>query len=1310
MRHWKRILFYFFFTCSLLFVGSSVWYLNSDGFQSRLLRSIEETASHQTGGRCRISSLQIHWFPPTLELHRFQLQKQDAEKAPPLLRVADISIQPGMAALFGRPRLRSVVLHSPEIQIEVNPDGTNNLPRPPKASADVDLFKIIIDRLTISRGNLAWNQQQWALETTLRSFSLGARYQAYPQSYHADLAYEGAHLKWEKYEWDCGLVLSLDVLENRLQIQKSSLIFSSAHLDFQGAVDNWHSPSGRILLNARLPVQILRPLYPRQFLRGQFALTGALLLEQGAWQSTGELEGHDVAVDIAQIAQFSCHYDATPREIRFDKIFIAGMGGRMEGQFRLESPLAIRHYQGDLKFQGIDLFALGRIAGFSQYNIAGNLQGELKASWGDQWKDFTGTGDLTVTPPVTLSDQLISPQSIPLGGRLTFSVKQWISTFTNSFLQLPHTRLGFHGSLSAAQVSNLALDFESRDLGDLSCLGLSLQGQASFRGAASGTFNDPHLSGVLQAESLSWDRWSMDRLKARLSATRQDITLMEGVLQNQHSQLNLQGRLGLTPALIPGLRDLDLKLTYHQAQLESLFLIMGVTPPISGNITGTCRLTGEYPNLELAGDSEILQVVVAGQPFDSGCFRFQGTPDHLQLPQFHFKAGAGEMEGRAELIPPEKRLHASLNATHFPLARIPRIQSSTPHLEGWLEKAQLQLDGDWEHPGVEGSVSLKEVFFSQELLGDFTVGLHTVNQILNFTIMGIAPAGTLASEGTLSLMEPFDLQAHAAFSRWHLTAYVQRFFPGLQTKLESLADGDAWISGSLSTPEKIKIKSTLRQLSFDFASTSLKAAQPLELEWENNRLSIKKGLFAGKGTSLSVDGEMDGNQANRLDLKLEGQMDLSLLDSFLPNLNAHGEGKVNAQIRGTLQDPRLRGDFILSNGQLSYGDLPNSLSDIQATLKFDENQVRIDRFNATSGGGQIQFGGNLLFGPQGIRQFDLNCHGKEVRLRYPEGMRNLLGLDLKIRGNQKAQILSGQITVLSASFLKDFDPITGFLGERGNRILLPGGKALGENLNLDLIVSANRSIRLDTPLVKLNSLADLRIKGTLSSPIITGRLEADAGDLYLQGAHYRINRGRLDFNNLVRLDPHIDLEAETRVRDYRVILNLTGTAEKFKADLRSEPPLPTVELINLVSSGGATNTDSFYSRNSDSFAPAGRHQDASASASALLSEGVSLKVGSRVKRIFGIDRFRIDPGLFGRPNERVARVTVGQQITRNLSITYSTTVAANEQQIILVEYDVNDSTSIIASRDAEGFFGIDLRFRKRLRQKGKSHDPQRQKN
>jgi hypothetical protein len=142
-----------------------------------------------------------------------------------------------------------------------------------------------------------------------------------------------------------------------------------------------------------------------------------------------------------------------------------------------------------------------------------------------------------------------------------------------------------------------------------------------------------------------------------------------------------------------------------------------------------------------------------------------------------------------------------------------------------------------------------------------------------------------------------------------------------------------------------------------------------------------------------------------------------------------------------------------------------------------------------------------------------------------------------------------------------------------------------------------------------------------------------------------------------------------------------------------------MELFSLVSAGG-TGTGAVSGASSRPFSMTGRQQDTSLGATSLLSEGLSLKMGSRVKQIFGLDRFRVEPPAFllGNTRDPAARVTFGQQVTRDLSVTYSTSVSTNEQQVILVEYNINNSTSIIASRDSEGAFGLDVRFRKRLRQ------------
>ncbi len=99
------------------------------------------------------------------------------------------------------------------------------------------------------------------------------------------------------------------------------------------------------------------------------------------------------------------------------------------------------------------------------------------------------------------------------------------------------------------------------------------------------------------------------------------------------------------------------------------------------------------------------------------------------------------------------------------------------------------------------------------------------------------------------------------------------------------------------------------------------------------------------------------------------------------------------------------------------------------------------------------------------------------------------------------------------------------------------------------------------------------------------------------------------------------------------------------------------------------------------------------SAATILTDLLQSRVGSR----FGLlDRFRIDPFLVGAENDPVTRVTISEQITRDLTITYSQDLSSNRQQIILIEYFLNSDTSFIASRDETGAVGLDIKLRKRF--------------
>jgi translocation and assembly module TamB len=192
-----------------------------------------------------------------------------------------------------------------------------------------------------------------------------------------------------------------------------------------------------------------------------------------------------------------------------------------------------------------------------------------------------------------------------------------------------------------------------------------------------------------------------------------------------------------------------------------------------------------------------------------------------------------------------------------------------------------------------------------------------------------------------------------------------------------------------------------------------------------------------------------------------------------------------------------------------------------------------------------------------------------------------------------------------------------------------------------------------------------------------------------------VARGDLNFANPFRLDPVINVEASTTIQQYEITLNFTGPASKLALAYRSDPPLPANDIVTLLALG-QTTSEAEVRRGGT-----GASQSATSGASAILSEAISSQLGGRLEKLFGITRFRVDPGLAGvgstgSEQNAAARITVEQQVTRELTITYVSNVSSTQQQVIQVEYNVNRNVSIVALRDQNGTFGIDIKIKKRF--------------
>ena len=66
-------------------------------------------------------------------------------------------------------------------------------------------------------------------------------------------------------------------------------------------------------------------------------------------------------------------------------------------------------------------------------------------------------------------------------------------------------------------------------------------------------------------------------------------------------------------------------------------------------------------------------------------------------------------------------------------------------------------------------------------------------------------------------------------------------------------------------------------------------------------------------------------------------------------------------------------------------------------------------------------------------------------------------------------------------------------------------------------------------------------------------------------------------------------------------------------------------------------------------------------------------------------------------SDPTARVTLGQQITPDILVTYSTVLGSSQTQIVTIEYRWRRNMRVVGSREEDGSYGIDVRFDHRIR-------------
>ncbi len=424
-------------------------------------------------------------------------------------------------------------------------------------------------------------------------------------------------------------------------------------------------------------------------------------------------------------------------------------------------------------------------------------------------------------------------------------------------------------------------------------------------------------------------------------------------------------------------------------------------------------------------------------------------------------------------------------------------------------------------------------------------------------------------------------------------------------------------------------------------------------------------------------------KGGKLDVNANGSVSMALLHTFDTDITSSGKVEFTVNAGGKVMDPRLTGTVKFNNVNASIEGIPNGLNNMNGTLVFNEDRLQVQTLTATTGGGQLKIGGSIRY-RNGVYA-DLTATGDVVRVRL-YGLSATANANLRLQGNTQNAILSGSILLTRFGVGADLD-LAQFSG-LGGVSAPPDPTAATNKIRLDVRVTSSPQLDFQNSYAKLAGTVDLRVGGTVAEPTILGRIQITDGNATFAGTKYQLQRGDIYFTNPVRIDPTIDLDATARVENYDITIGLHGTMNNLKPTYRSEPPLSEADVFALLALGRTQEEAQLYQEQQ-------MQQGTDPTTSALLGGALNATVSNRVQKLFGVGSVRIDPAFVGTLGNSAARITVQQQISRQLTAIFATNVNQTAQELIQLQYNVSRNVSIVVTRDESGVFSVVYKLRQR---------------
>jgi outer membrane protein assembly factor BamA len=680
-----------------------------------------------------------------------------------------------------------------------------------------------------------------------------------------------------------------------------------------------------------------------------------------------------------------------------------------------------------------------------------------------------------------------------------------------------------------------------------------------------------------------------------------DLTMTAGVVGLRAHAPKVKAALEATIGL-HGALPCDGHLALSDYRIQELGEVMGLAPAdasgMSGTISGTVSFKGDLQN------KSAMTVTLTMPPIDANMFdvpialsrglRATMTGGHLEIEDATITIGgvAVRAHGATSTDQPEGKLSLDLDGDIGTLQPwLTRVNATrelaaagrmTGHVEAQRSPAGLALTGTLS--GALSTLSRRD----QTLAKDVRVAIDLTGQRAEVReIAGSVLGGQLGATGGAPLVwlngwlppgwhiaqsqidAPATLEGKASFDLRALLDLLRR------PPMKGLSGGtELAVRLTSSRPELAAITGDLRLERAEVKLDELTYAQAevTRLRFSEGALTIETLDWRGPGSTVTGRGSVGLVGRVESDVRLDVDTELGIVGALMSgratgrlagNIELHGRwGAWNIGSESTLRDATwlIPAQRILFAGWSGH-------------VRLTDEGLSLTKLGGTVNGGSVRIDGQLPFEARGGGGGGLTIVARDIFLDVPNGLHSQLGADLVWRPSEAAATLQGKVEITANRYT---EPVTRILQLVNSLSLATRGK--GESIlppwladtALEISLAVTDPILMDNSVGTVELLPDLRLAGTVDSPMLSGRIDVvDDGRIRLGGHTYRLRDSRLRFAPADGIVPTLDVIGETRIGEYDVIIRISGTPDRIESAFSSVPPLGERELQSLIVTGQA---------------------------------------------------------------------------------------------------------------------------------------------